>query len=48
MENGRCFRATARRFNEIHPDRPIDHKYVSNLIRKFQEAHSVKEVGDQQ
>ena len=42
-ECGRCFRATTRCFNEIHPDRPIDHKYVSNLIRKFQETHSVKD-----
>lgn len=37
-ECGRSYRATTRCFNELFPDRPIDHKYVSNLVTKFRET----------
>lgn len=42
-ECGRYYRATARRFNELFSDRPIDHKYVSNLVTKFRETETVKD-----
>ena len=31
----RRFNATAKRFNEKHPERLIDHAFVSQLIKKF-------------
>lgn len=34
-------RETARLFNGLHPDRSVHHKYVLELLRKFQETGSV-------
>lgn len=42
-ECGRSFKATARRFNELYPDRPTDHKYISDLVKRFTETLSVKD-----
>uniref|UniRef100_A0A8D8W2K6 DUF4817 domain-containing protein n=1 Tax=Cacopsylla melanoneura TaxID=428564 RepID=A0A8D8W2K6_9HEMI len=42
-ECNRVYNATAKRFNELHPDRPIDHKYVTGLVLKFRETGSVKD-----
>lgn len=42
-ECGRSFNATAKRFNEIYPDRPVDHRYVSRLITKFTETLSLED-----
>jgi len=42
-ECGRNYRATARRFNEIYPERPITCAYVYKLVTKFRETQSVKD-----
>ena len=34
----RSFDAIAKCFNEMHPERPIDHSYESRLIKKFKET----------
>lgn len=39
--NQECARATARLFTEIHPDKPIRHKYVLDIVQKFSETGSV-------
>ena len=31
----RSFRGIAKRLNEIHRDRPIDHRYVSIVVKKI-------------
>lgn len=40
-ECGRSYKATARRFNELYPDRPIDHRYVSRLVQKLRDTFSL-------
>lgn len=42
-ECGRNYRATARRFNEINPERTISHQYIYQLVTKFRETQSVKD-----
>ena len=41
FENGRCARATARIFNEIHPEKTTSYQYVLQLMNKFLESGSV-------
>lgn len=41
FENGRCVRATARSFNEIHPEKTTSYQYVIQLMNKFLESGSV-------
>lgn len=38
------FHETERRFNELHPDRPICRKYLRELIQKFRTTGSVANV----
>lgn len=40
-ECNRSFHATARRYKELHPDAGVDHRYISRLIKKFDETGSV-------
>lgn len=37
----RCARRTSRRFNDIHPNKHVGHRYVIELVRKFEETGSV-------
>jgi len=37
----RCARRTARVFNDRHPDKNLGHKYVVELVHKFEETGSV-------
>lgn len=39
--SNRCALRTARRFNELHPDKNMGHNYVQELVAKFQETGSI-------
>lgn len=41
FRNNDCARATARVFNEMHPDKFVGHQYVLKLMQKFMETGSV-------
>lgn len=38
------YHETERRFNELHPERPVSRKYLRKLINKFRETGSVSNV----
>lgn len=40
-ECGRSFNATATRYKALHPGASVDHRYISRLIKKFNETGSV-------
>ena len=43
VEYKRSFNATDRQFNEMYPDRSIDHAYTLYLTKKFKETLSLKD-----